>query len=253
MSSGLRIRTEQGTRTIELDRPDRHNALTAAMIDGLTEAFGEAAGTADLGLVVIRGAGLDFCTGIDLDEFYASADSAVPDQEREARRMAGMLRALRAVPVPVVSLVQGKALGIGATMAVACDLTVASSVAQFAFPEMTFGFVPAFASAIVTPVLGQKAAFELLGSGRTVRGEEARQLGLVSRVVPAEGFEAVTGSIVRGLCQCTAEQLAAFKRLFREMEGKSVEEALVIGQAANAAARALGSFREAAHQFREMA
>jgi enoyl-CoA hydratase/carnithine racemase len=253
MTSGLRVHVEPGVRILELDRPDRHNALTAAMIDGLTEALREAGEARDVGLVVLRGAGLDFCTGIDLDEFYASADSAVPDQEREARRTAGMLRALQGVRVPTVALVQGKALGIGATLAVACDLTVASSVAQFAFPEMTFGFIPAFASAIVTPFLGRKAAFELLTSGRTVRGEEARQLGLVSRVVPAEGFEAVTGSIVRGLCRGTAEQNAAFKRLFRALEGKPAEEALAIGQQANAEARASGAFREAARQFREMA
>lgn len=252
MTTGLRIRTDQGVRTIELDRPDRHNALTAAMIEGLTEALREVTDARDVGLVLLRGAGLDFCTGIDLDEFYASADSAVPDQEREARRMAAMLRALQAVRVPTVALVQGKALGIGATLAVACDMTVASTAAQFAFPEMTFGFIPAFASAIVTPFLGRKAAFELLSSGRTVRGEEARQLGLVSRVIPAEGYEAVTGSIVRGLCQCSAEQSAAFKRLFRAIEGKSAEDALAIGQEANAAARASGSFREAARQFKEM-
>jgi methylglutaconyl-CoA hydratase len=253
MSAGLVVRQEDASLLVELDRPDRHNALTAAMIDGLTGTFRGAATAQGLSLVVVRGAGLDFCTGIDLDEFYASADSAVPDQEREARRMGNMLRALREVPVPTLALVHGKALGIGATMAVACDLTVASTAAKFAFPEMTFGFLPAFASAVLTPLLGQKAAFELLGSGRTVRGEEARQLGLVSRVVPAEGFDAVAGSIVKGLCQSTTEQMAAFKRLFRSLEGKSAEDALAIGQEANAAARALGSFREAAHQFREMA
>lgn len=252
MSAGLRIRSEQGICTIELDRPDRHNALTAAMIDELTVVFRDAASAPGVGVVVIRAAGIDFCTGVDLDEFYASAESAVPDQEREARRMSGMLRALRAIPAPTVALVQGKALGIGATIAVASDLTVASSMAQIAFPEMTFGFLPAFASAVVTPILGAKAAFELLGSGRTLRGEEARQLGLVSRVVPAEGFDAVTGSIVRGLCQCTAEQLIALKRLVRALEGRAFEEALGIGQEANAAARASGTFREAARQFREM-
>lgn len=252
MTGDLSVRADGGILTVELNRPDRHNALTAAMINGLTEVLREAA-EGPHAVVVLRGAGIDFCTGVDLEEFYASADSAVPDQEREARRMGAMLRALRAVPVPTIALVQGKALGIGATLAVACDLTVASSAAKFAFPEMTYGFLPAFASAVVTPFLGQKAAFELLGSGRTVRGEEARQLGLVSRVVPAEGFEAVSGSIVRAVGQSTREQLAAFKGLFRSIEGKPADEALDIGQRENAAARALGSFLEAAHQFREMA
>jgi methylglutaconyl-CoA hydratase len=253
MSDTLQIRTEQNVRTIEFTRGDRHNALTAAMIDALTAELRDAAAAADVRLVVLRGAGIDFCTGVDLDEFYATAESIPPDQHREAERLAGLLRALMAVPAPTMALVQGKALGIGATIAVACDFTVASTAAHFAFPEMTFGFIPAFAAAVVTPILGTKAAFELLTSGRTLRGEEARQLGLVSRVVPSEGFDAVSGSIVRGVCQCSADQLVAFKRLVRRLEGATFEEAIARGREANAAARASASFRDAARQFREMA
>ncbi|HEX9892805.1 MAG TPA: enoyl-CoA hydratase/isomerase family protein, partial [Gemmatimonadales bacterium] len=219
----------------------------------LTRAIEQAALDSAARIVVLRGAGKDFCAGLDLDEFYRSADAADSEHRREADQLAGLLGALLRLPQPSLSLVQGKAMGIGATLAVACDLVIASDSAVFAFPEVTYGFVPAFAAAIVPRLIGERAAFELLVTGRLVRGEEARGLGLASRLVPEEGFEAVTGSVVRGLCTCAVDTLAAVKGAFRAVEGKPLTEALNLSAAINARARASAAFKDAAHQFFSMA
>jgi methylglutaconyl-CoA hydratase len=252
MTPDIRVVTEEGVRWIELDRADRHNALTGEMVDALTEAFRESTRVPGLRLVVVRGGGVDFCAGLDLDQFYAAAEAGAGEHRREAERLSGLLQAIAAAEVPTLAFVQGKALGIGATLALACDVTIMSSSAVLSFPEMTFGFLPAFAAPILLKLAGPKTAFDLLASGRVVRAEEARQVGLASRVVPAEGFDAVAGSVVRGFCSCTAEQLRALKQHLRLMADRPLAEALGLAVEVHARARASESFREAARQFREM-
>jgi enoyl-CoA hydratase/carnithine racemase len=100
--------------------------------------------------------------------------------------------------------------------------------------------------------IGDKSAFELVATGRSLSGEEARVMGLVSRVVPDEGFEAVSGSTVRGLCNCAMDILTEVKGSFLSTEGKSLEEALRISAGINARARASAAFREAAKEFQAM-
>jgi methylglutaconyl-CoA hydratase len=253
MMGRVTVQSERGVSTIILDRPDHKNALTNEMIGQLTAGLDQASRDAEARVVVLRGAGKDFCTGLDLDEFYRSAEATEAEHRREADQIAGVLLRLMQLRRPTVALVQGRALGIGATLAAACDLVVASDGATFAFPEVTYGFVPAFAAAILPRLIGERAAFELLLTGRTLRATEARALGLVSRLVADEGFDAVTASVIRHLGAGTVETFETMKHTFRELEGKSLEEALAIGAEWNARARASEAFRDAARQFFSMA
>lgn len=252
MTDLVQTRQEGGACIIELHRPDQRNALTGGMLDALAQALRDAAEDPAVRIVVLRGAGKDFCTGLDLDEFYGAVDRPPAQHRREADRLAALLTQLVRLPKPTIAVVQGKALGVGATLALACDLVAASASASFAFPEVSFGFVPAFGATLLRRVAGDKVAFELAATGRTVRGEEARLLGLVSRVIPDEGFEAVTGSTIRGLCSCALETLGAVKEVFLATEGKSLDEALDISADLNARARSSAAFQEAAREFLAM-
>lgn len=243
---------EAGLVTITLNRADHRNALTRGMVTSLLAELTKAAADPDVRLVVLRAAGRDFCTGLDLDEFYADAE-APPDVHRaEARELAEVLTLLQRMPAPTVAAVAGRALGIGATLAAACDVVVASSGAQLGFPEVTLGFLPAFAAAILARSVAPKAAFELLATGRTIKADEARVLGLVSRVVPEEGWEAVMQAQIRNLCACALDTGPVLKELFRRVQGVSPEQAIDIAAEANARARASAAFREAAAEFRRM-
>jgi enoyl-CoA hydratase len=227
MTDLLQLRRDEGVLTLLLNNPDGKNALTEAMIERMIDVLEDSLNDQAVRIVVLRGAGKDFCTGFDLDEFYALT--------------------------PTVAVVQGRALGVGASLAITCDVVVASTTASFAFPEVTFGFVPAFASALLRRHMSDKQAFELVATGRTIRAEEARLYGLVSRVVPEEGFEAVTGSTLRHLGCCAPETFATIKQLFTDLEGKSFEDALALSTALNARAHSTQAFREAAEQYRSMA
>ena len=254
MTEAVQTKLEDGGAfAILLNRPEHRNALTAEMITRLTEGLQHAGRTPEARIIVLRATGLAFCAGLDLDEFYGSAEGSPADHELEAQRLTNLFLALHHSSKPVVAVVQGKALGVGATIAAACDIVIASSHAQFGFPEVTFGFVPAFASAILRRLMGEKAAFELLATGRTIKADEARALGLVSRVVPEEGLDAVTGSSLKGLCVHATETMASLKRLFADLDGTSFDEAMSLSATLNARAHATRAFREAAQQFLAMA
>lgn len=252
MTDQILATREDGVLTVQLNRPERRNALTSSMIRSLGQTLGEAVPDPSLRVLVLRGAGRDFCTGVDLDEFYRSVDAPEDRHREESERMADIFRALYSLRVPTVAVVQGRALGVGATLAVSCDAVFASSATQIGFPDINYGFLPAFATAVVSRLTGRKAAFDLLGTGRCVKADEALALGLVSRVIPDEGFLAVTGSCLRSLCGSAPELLLEFKRFFEQSDGKPIGEALELAAAANARARVSAAFRDAAQQFLAM-
>ena len=252
MTGSIVLRRDEGVLTAVLNNPERKNALTGEMLDRLVEIVREGVSDPAVRIVVLRGAGRDFCTGLDLDEFYRLAEAPAEEHRRRAEQLAGLFRALHGSLKPTVAVVQGRALGVGASLAFACDVVVASTTATFAFPEITFGFVPAFASALLRRHMSDKAAFELVATGRTVRADEARMLGLVSRIVAEEGFEAVAGSALKNLSCCAPEAFAAVKQLFRDLEGKTFDEAMTLSASLNARAHATQAFREAAQQFLTM-
>ena len=253
MTELLQLKRDEGALTLLLNNPERKNALTEAMLERMIDVLEDSMTDHAVRIVVLRGAGKDFCTGFDLDEFYAMASATPGEQLARAERLARLFRLLHGSLKPTVAVVQGRALGVGASMALTCDVVVASTTASFAFPEVTFGFVPAFASALLRRHMSDKQAFELVATGRTIRAEEARVYGLVSRVVPEEGFEAVTGSTLRHLGCCAPETFATIKQLFGDLEGKSFDEALALSTALNARAHATQAFLQAAEQYRAMA
>jgi enoyl-CoA hydratase len=242
MTDLLQLRRDEGVLTLLLNNPDGKNALTEAMIERMIDVLEDSLNDQAVRIVVLRGAGKDFCTGFDLDEFYALASGGPSEHQSRAERLARVFRLLHGALKPTVAVVQGRALGVGASLAITCDVVVASTTASFAFP-----------SALLRRHMSDKQAFELVATGRTIRAEEARLYGLVSRVVPEEGFEAVTGSTLRHLGCCAPETFATIKQLFTDLEGKSFEDALALSTALNARAHSTQAFREAAEQYRSMA
>lgn len=251
MTDTLRLRHDGSLRMMLLDRRDHRNALTRQMITGLADQFERIGADPEARLLVLGAVGMDFCTGLDLDEFYASAAASDADARRATDELARLLAALDRCPLPTVSLLQGRAFGIGATLALSCDVVLASSTTSIAFPEASFGFLPAFAAARLDGMVGRHTAFEILATGRSIGADEARTLGLVSRVIPEEGFHAVTGSCLKSLNQAP-EVLAELKRLFREIGGQSFGAALATCSEASLRSRQSTQFRAAAAQFLAM-
>lgn len=240
---------EEGILTLTLNRPGKRNALDTQTIEALLDALMRAELDGDVRVVAVRGAGKDFCAGADLEELLASADHSPEENERAALRLGTMFVRLRALPKPVVALVHGRALAGGAGLATACDLVLAAETAELGYPEVRRGFVPAMVMTMLRRQLGERRAFDLVATGRTLTAREALEAGLVSRVVPDQQFEAAALEMLRQLSQASSSALAMIKRLLYELDGLSFADGIALGARVNALARLHPDFRTAIAAF----
>ncbi len=246
---GLRVDLAGGVLTLTLDRPEKRNALGSALVESLHQALDRADLDAQIRVVAIRGAGSDFCAGADLGELLASADRALDENERDARRLGDLFVRMRALPRPVVGIVQGRALAGGAGLALACDLTIAADDAQIGFPEIRRGFVPAMVLTLLRRAVPEKVAFDLAATGGTLGASVAGELGLFARVVPAADLDRAAGEILAALAGAPPTAMALTKRLFYELDGTGFAQGIALGARVNALARATPEFRSAIGAF----
>lgn len=156
---------------------------------------------------------------------------------------------IRSLPKPVVAVVHGRALAGGAGLATACDLVVASAGAQFGYPEIQRGFVPAMVMTLLRRLTGEKLAFDLAATGRLLSAGEALTAGLVSRVVPDAAFEAEVTKLLAGLAATGSSAMALTKRQFYQLDGLPFEEGIALGAQVNALARSTPDFKQAIAAF----
>ena len=243
------VALSNGVLTATLNRPHKRNALDAATIEALHAALDRADLEAGVRVFVLEGAGADFCAGADLEELLASADRGPAENEADALRLGQLFIRLRDIPKPCVALVRGRALAGGAGLALACDIVLLEASAQIGFPEVRRGFVPAMVMTLLRRTVGEQVGFELVATGRVVGAAEACDLGLASRVYPAERFSDEARSVLAGLLDADPSALALTKRLFHELDGIGFAESVALGARVNAVARETPGFRKAIAAF----
>jgi 2-(1,2-epoxy-1,2-dihydrophenyl)acetyl-CoA isomerase len=209
--------------TITLNRPDVLNALDAAMHDGLRAALVQAADP-EVRAVVVTGAGRGFCVGQDLSEFRAGARDV---DERLRERFNPHVLAIRALEKPVLAAVNGPAAGAGLSLALACDVRIASDAATFVPAFIGVGLVADTGGTwFARRLLGAARAFEWLTTGRRLTAAEALQWGLVSEVVPAAEFPARVGEVAELFAAMPTRAVWATKRLLDRAETATLEQQL---------------------------
>ena len=238
-----------GVLTATLDRPDKRNAIDTAMIDALLATLERADLDAEVRVVAVRGAGQDFCAGMDLNELLASAEHTVEQNRQAALHFGGIFVRMRQIPKPVVALVQGRALAGGCGLATGCDLVLAAESAQFGYPEVQRGFVPAIVMTLLRRAVGEKVAFDLAATGRVLDATEAAAVGLVSRVYEDADFEEQAGDVLRALAGSSASALALTKQQFYQLDGMTFEDGIRLGADVNAVSRSTPDFRAALTAF----
>ena len=240
---------DRGVLTLTLNRPEKRNALNAAMIGALHGELQRAEIDPDVRLVAIRGEGKDFCAGADLEELLASATKDPAENEADARRLGEIFVAMRALPKPVVGIVHGRALAGGAGLATACDILLMAGSAQIGYPEIQRGFVPAMVMTMLRRLVGERLAFDLVATGRVLSAEQAVQVGLASRVVPDAELDVAAHALLAQLASTSASALALTKRLLYQLDGQSFSDGIALGAQVNALARAHPDFRDAIAAF----
>src|SRR6185295_17164272 len=235
--NALLYRIDGAVARLTLNRPAKRNALNAELIAGLKSSLGKASDDAAVRVVVISGAGSDFCSGADLASLQKIADGSVAENTADAASLMELLLLIRQVSVPVVAAVRGKALAGGCGLASACDIVLASADAQFGYPEVKIGFVPAMVMAILRRNVSEKRAFELITRGEQISAADARQFGLVNQVFPEEDFESAVTTYVNGFAKVSKSAVALTKTLLYQMDGLSFSDALQTGVDVNVIAR----------------
>lgn len=240
-----------GVVTLTMNRPAKRNALNAQLVDELADAIAWSDADERVRVVLLRGAGKDFCAGADLEAMKDLADASVSEQMMDADALGDLFLIMRRVSVPVVAAVQGHALAGGCGLASACDLVLASSEARFGYPEVKIGFVPAMVMAMLRRAVGEKRAFDLVVSGRLFGAAEAERYGLVQHVYEAGEFDDACDEFAAGLAERSATALALSKRLLYETELHSFEAAIRAGAEINVLARMTEDCREGVERFLE--
>lgn len=179
---------------ITLNRPEKLNAISSAMVDGIESALASAAADGEVKLVVLHGEGRAFCSGYDLTDESGGSTTTGDEWHRELSRDVEVTMQLWRLAKPTIAAVQGWCLGGGCELAMACDIVVASEDAQFGEPEIRFGSGPA--TLLMPHVLGLKHASLLLLTGDVIDAARAEQFGLVSRVVPGAELDGAVAELI---------------------------------------------------------
>ncbi|MCM0043305.1 MAG: enoyl-CoA hydratase [Burkholderiaceae bacterium] len=208
MSVGIDIRNR--VATLAFSRPEKKNAITAAMYQQAADGLKEADAHDDVRVIVITGDGGCFTAGNDLEDFLQR-----PPQGDDSP-VAQFMNALRTAPKPVVAAVPGLAIGIGTTLLLHCDLVYAAQGARFAMPFTQLGLCPEFASSVLLPrIAGHQWAAEKLLLGEPFDAAEAEKMGLVNRVLPAEELMPFVQAQAAKLAALPSESLRVTKQLLK--------------------------------------
>ncbi|KAE9629665.1 crotonase/enoyl-CoA hydratase family protein [Parasedimentitalea maritima] len=216
----------RGVATLTLDRANKHNAMSGEMIDELTTAALQMAQDDTIRVVILTGTGKSFCAGGDLSWMQAqmAADSAT--RFVEARKLAEMLQALNTLPKPLIGALQGNAFGGGVGMASVCDVAIGVDHLKMGLTETKLGIIPATIGPYVLARMGEARARRVFMSARLFGAVEAVELGLLSKIVPADQLADAVEAEVLPYLSCAPGAVAAAKQLARDL-GPRIDDSVI--------------------------
>ncbi|MGK6314587.1 crotonase/enoyl-CoA hydratase family protein [Neorhizobium sp. DT-125] len=223
----LMVETDaRGVATLTLDRPEKHNAMNAGMIDELADAAAGLAADEAVRVVVLAASGPTFCAGGDLSWMR---DQAAKDRQGKicgATALALMLKVLDDLPKPLVGRVQGNAFGGGIGLMAVCDIVIAAEKAEFALTETRLGLIPATIGPYVVRRIGEGHARRLFLNARRFDAAAAHRIGLVSVACPADELDTAVEEEVSAFLDCAPGAVASAKRLVQDLARQTVDDPL---------------------------
>ncbi len=229
-ASSLVLRSDAGgMATLTLNRPAQFNAISVAMLDALHSTLGVIAADPTVRVVVIAGAGPNFCAGHDLKEMLANSNEAFIGAL--FRKCCEVMLAIAGIPQPVIARVHGIAAAAGCQLVAACDLAVAASDARFATSGINYGLFCATPSVPVSRNISRKQAFEMVFTGEFIDAPTALSWGLINRVAAGPALDAEVLRLAQSLMEKPPEVVAAGKAFFYSQLERSVADAYKIAAA----------------------
>ncbi len=221
----LKYEKEGGVATLTLNRPEVYNAFNNELTFELQQAFKEIKKDDEVRVVVLTGEGKAFCSGQDLKASQADPNRSFADSVRQ--RYNPLVKAMRELPKPIIAKVNGVAAGAGCSLALACDLVVASEQAKFIEVFINIGLVPDSGSSYFLPrLVGSAKAFELCTMGSKVSAQEALELGIANKVVAHEALDAAVKEYTDYYAVAPTKAIGLIKKMLNKSQQASLEEML---------------------------
>jgi enoyl-CoA hydratase len=225
MAEVVRREINAPVATLEIDRPERRNALSAGVIEGIITGIEELGALEEVRVIVLQGAGEKaFCAGGDISDFQAA--KGLLEVHWARRRFADLMVAMQNSRVPIIAKVQGAALGGGFGLALQCDLIVASRGATFGTPEIKLGLFPMMIMAVLVRNLGRKRAMEWMLTGRKVDAQTALESGFINRLVDPEDLDNAARELAEEIAGFSPAILQLGRDAFYKTQDMGFEEAL---------------------------
>ena len=222
----LEIEHSGRVATIWMNRPAVFNAFDEQLIDEIHAACRALDADPGVRVVVLGGRGRHFSAGADLNWMRRAAGFGEAENLADARRFAGMLRALSGMGKPTIARVQGAALGGGTGLTAACDMAIAADDAQFSTSEVKFGIIPAVISPFVLRAVGPRNALRIFQSAERVSAERALAIGLVGEVVAVDALDAAVAALADTLIAGAPQAQKAAKDLIAAVTGRPIDDAV---------------------------
>lgn len=218
---------DRGVATLTLNRPQRRNAFDTRLVSSLTEAIHRLSADPDVRVILLTGAGENFCAGGDIDWMRSAATAPTDENERDAIALATMFGALAKSSKPTLAVVQGAAFGGGVGLAVCCDIAIAAKSAKFCLSEVRLGLIPAVVGPYVVKAIGARRARALILSAEIVSAEQAFHIGLVHEIVADGGLSAARDRLIEALLLGAPGAQSEAKRLVSLCVDHAIDASLI--------------------------
>ena len=249
-SKTIQLAVDSGVATITLNRPDKRNAISFALLEELLAALDDVE-RSSAQVVILTGAGKAFCAGLDLDELKNLLGKTHDENVEDSSRMGRIFRRIYDFPLPTIAAVNGAAIAGGTGFATMCDFTLAVPEAKFGYTEVRIGFVPAIVSSMLVWQVGHKIARDLLLTARLFDAAEAHRYGLVNEVVSPDRLMPRARELAAQLLENSPSSVRATKRLINGFIAAQLDRQIDEAVRDNARIRTTADFREGITSFLE--
>ena len=246
----IQLSIDSGVAIVTLNRPDKRNAVSFALVEELLKALDETE-QSPAQVLILTGAGKAFCAGLDLDELKNLLGKTRDENVEDSKRMARIFRRIYDFPLPTIAAVNGAAIAGGTGFATMCDFTLAVPEAKFGYTEVRIGFVPAIVSSMLVWQVGHKIARDLLLTGRQFDATEAHRYGLVNEVVEPSLLMTRARALAAQLMENSPSSMRATKRLINGFIAGQLDSQIEQAVQDNASIRTTADFREGITSFLE--
>lgn len=245
----LEIREQGRIATVRLNRPEKRNALSPALLSEIHAAFSDLGARKDISVIILEGAGKAFCAGADLEYLEHMSGFSIQENHQDSLHLKTTFHAVYTCPKPVIAKVHGPAIAGGCGLASICDFIIAGESAIFGYSEVKIGFIPAIVMVYLLRKIGDTKARRLLLSAENIPAIEAERIGLITQCVPDGQLEETVRTLADTLQKNSSSSMALTKDMLANLHGMSLEAGLNYAASMNAFTRMTDDCKQGIQSF----